>query len=38
VSRRKALVEGQLAVDHCRYAVSQDLDVGGADRDRIDPN
>ena len=35
---REALVERQFAVDHRRHAVADDLDVGGADRDRIDPH
>ena len=35
---REAAVERQLAIDHRRHAVLDDLDVGRADRDRVDPH
>ena len=38
VTRGEALVEGKIAVDHRRHAVPYDLDVGGADGDRVDPH
>jgi hypothetical protein len=38
VARRKAAVERRSAIDHRRYAVADDLDVGRADRDGIDPH
>jgi hypothetical protein len=38
VARRKAAVERQAAIDHCRHAVPDDLDVGRAYRDRVDPH
>ena len=37
VAEREVLMERQLAVDHRRQAVFQNFDVGGADRDRVDP-
>src|SRR5205085_1108351 len=36
VTRGEALMERQVAVDHRRYAVPDDLDIGGADGDRVD--
>jgi hypothetical protein len=35
---REILVERQTAIDHCRNAVAQDFDVGGADRHSVDPH
>src|SRR5437764_840142 len=37
VARCEAAVERQAAIDHCRHAVPDDLDVGRAYRDRVDP-
>src|SRR5205085_1246813 len=37
VAWRKAAIKWQLAIDHRRHAVADDLAVGCADRDRIDP-
>src|SRR5438270_8472375 len=38
VARREAAIEWQLAINHRRHAVAHDLNVGRADRDRVDPN
>ena len=38
VARREAAIEWQLAINHRRHAVADDLDVRRADRDRIDPH
>ena len=38
VAGGEALVERQFAIDHRRQAVLDDLDVGRADRDRVDPH
>jgi hypothetical protein len=37
MARGEPLVERQLALDQRRQPVLQNLDVGGADRDRVDP-
>src|SRR5205814_1732540 len=38
VARRKAAIEWRSAINHRRHAVADDLDIGRADRDRIDPH
>src|SRR5436305_11647113 len=38
VARREAAIEWQLAINHRRHAVADDLDVRRAHRDRIDPH
>ena len=37
VADREVLVERQARLDHCRNAVTQDLQIGGTDRHRVDP-